>query len=240
MDLEIYFEPNWNAVAISLSGGADSALLAYLICDKIWKSNSEHVVIHVISHTRCWKTKPWQQYDSLKVYNWLLQHFSKLKFQRHVNFVPPDLEWADRGPNIIDEQGRLVSGDNIELRSFAEYICYHNKIDAYYNGVTRNPRNVDFKGMPTRDIEPTEDNTSLSKTRHMEKWSLHPFRFIEKKDIIKKYYELGLEDLLNITRSCEGTVPNLDYKNYKPYQYVPVCGECFWCKEREWAIEQSK
>ncbi len=237
MNVDIPLDTKWKAVAISVSGGADSALLAFLVCDQIQKLQAEHIKVHIISHTRCWKTKPWQQYDSLKVYNWLIQYFKKINFQRHVNFVPPDLEWGDKGPTITDEYGHLVSGDNVELRSFAEYICFHNNIDAYYNGVTRNPRDVDFKGMPTRDIERTEDNLKMEKTMHMGRWSLHPFRFVEKSWIIKKYYELGLEDLLNTTRSCEGTFKDLDYTNYKPYQYVPTCGECFWCKERNWAIE---
>lgn len=240
MNVEIPFDKNWNAVAISLSGGADSALLAYLICDKIRNDSLEHITVHVISHKRCWKTKPWQEYDSLKVYNWLIQEFSKINFKRHVNFIPPDLEWGDKGPTITDEYGRLVSGDNIELRSFAEYICHHNNIDAYYNAVTRNPRGVDFQGMPTRDLEPTQDNRHMEKTQHMGKWSLHPFRFVEKSWIIKRYYELGLEELLNHTRSCEGIIPEIDYTNYKPYQYVPICGNCFWCKERAWAIEQNQ
>ncbi len=237
MNADIHLDTKWNAVAISLSGGADSALLAFLVCDAIIKSNAEHIEVHIISHTRCWKTKPWQQYDSLKVYDWLTKYFKNIKFHRHTNFIPPDLEWGDKGPTIVDEYNRTVSGDNIELRSFAEYICFYHNIDAYYNGVTRNPRDVDFKGMPTRDIERTDDNLRMEKTQHMGKWSLHPFRFIEKDWVIKKYYELGLEDLLHTTRSCEGTIPGIDYTNYKPYQYVPVCEECFWCKERKWAIE---
>jgi len=58
--------------------------------------------------------------------------------------------------------------------------------------------------------------------------------------IIKKYDEENILDLLNITRSCEGEFEDLDYTTYTPGQTVPICGECFWCKEREWAIEQNK
>jgi hypothetical protein len=76
--------------------------------------------------------------------------------------------------------------------------------------------------------------------KHMDRWAIHPFRFVEKSWIVEQYYKLELEELLNSTRSCEGVVPGVDYKTYKPYQYVPVCGECFWCKEREWAIEHAK
>lgn len=236
--IEIPFDKNWNNIAISLSGGADSALLAYLLCDHIRSEHLEHITVHVISHIRCWKTKPWQEYDSLKIYNWLIQDFGKINFKRYTNFIAPDLEYAVTGPSLIDEYGKSVSGDNIQIRSFSEYVCDRNNIDSYYNAVTRNPRNVAFEGMKERDIEPNDHNQHLVIMKHMDRWAIHPFRFVEKSWIIEQYYKLELEELLNNTRSCEGQITNLDYKTYRPYQYVPVCRECFWCKEREWAIEQ--
>lgn len=236
----IPFDSNWSQVSVSLSGGADSALLTYLLCDHIRKKNLQHIKIHIISHIRCWKTKPWQKYDSLKVYDWLIKEFKELNFERHTNFIAPDLEYAAIGPTIIDQYDKRVSGDNIQIRAFSEYICHLNNVNAYYNAVTRNPRNVDFSGMLERDIESNQDNQHLAIMKHMGCWAIHPFRFIEKDWIIRQYYDLNLEDLFNLTRSCEGIFLNLNYNNYKPYQYVPICEKCFWCKERKWAIEQYK
>ena len=223
-----------------MSGGADSALLAYLLCDQAHKYNIKHFTLHCISHTRMWKTKPWQSQDSLKVYNLLKNEFPNINFIQHSNFIPPEMEWGNKGPTITDEYGKLVSGDIIELRAFAEYICYNNNIDAYFNGVTRNPKNVDFKGMPTRDIDPTDNNKHLLEMEHMGIMVYHPFRFLEKSVIISKYKELNIEWFLDCTRSCEGEIEGITYKTYTPGQYVPICNECFWCKERAWAIEQSK
>jgi len=237
--VKIPFNQEWKKISISLSGGADSALLTFLLCNKISKTKTG-AEIHIISHTRCWKTKPWQQYDSLNVFNWLRNRFSDIQFIRHTNFIPPDLEWGDSGATIIDEYGKQVSGDIIELRSFAEYIGFYEKIDAYFNAVTRNPKNVDFKGMHTRDIDPTDNNKHLEIMMHMGIYACHPFRFIQKDWIINQYFNLNILDLLHLTRSCEGTFENLNYRNYRVGQYVPICGECFWCKERDWAIEQSK
>jgi 7-cyano-7-deazaguanine synthase in queuosine biosynthesis len=233
--VDIPFDNSWKNIAVSLSGGADSALLAYLICLEVQLTN-----VYIISHVRNWKTKPWQEWDSLKVYHWLQNKFPKINFQRYVNFIPPEFEWADKGPTITDEYGKLVSGDNIELRAFAEYICFKNNIDAYYNAVTKNPKNVDFQGMPTRDIDPTDENQHLVMMKHMDRWAIHPFRFVDKSWIVSQYRRLGLEDLFDITRSCEGEIEGFNYQNYIPRQYVPTCGECFWCKERAWAIEHSK
>lgn len=233
--MNIPFENYWKRISISLSGGADSALLAYLICQKITTQE-----LHVISHVRCWKTKPWQKYDSMKVYNWLQNRFPKIKMIRHENFVPPEMEWGDVGPIWTDEYGKKVSGDNIELRAFAEFICHTHDIDIYFNAVTRNPRNVEFRGMPTRDIEPNETNRHLLLMEHMGRLAAHPFRFTEKSEILKEYIKQGILDLFAITRSCEGTFENINYKTYSPGQMVPICGECFWCKERQWAVDNAR
>jgi hypothetical protein len=233
--INIPYNEEWKNIAISVSGGADSALLAYLICSRVTNQS-----VHIISHKRMWKTRPWQSYDSLNIYTWLLKRFPNIKFVRHSNFIAPDIEYGNIGPNLTDEYGKKVSGDNIQQRSFAEYICFNENVDAYYNAVTRNPRLALFNGMRERDIDPSEDNKHLERMTHMGVEVLHPFRFIDKSEIVKKYKELDLMDLLDITRSCEGEFAGIDYTTYIPGQYVPTCGECFWCKEREWAIEQSK
>ena len=233
--VKIPFDNGWKKIAISVSGGADSALLAYILCNLVKDQE-----VHIISHTRMWKTRPWQSYDSLNVFNFLKEKFPDVKLQRHTNFIAPELEWGDKGPILEDEYGKTVSGDNIQIRAFAEYVCFHNNIDAYFNAVTRNPRNVEFVGMPTRDINQDSENEHLLIMKHMNRYACHPFRFTEKSWVIKQYKNLGIDSLLSITRSCEGEFENINYQTYTPGQYVPICGTCFWCKEREWAIEQSK
>jgi hypothetical protein len=230
--MNIPFDPKWRNIAISQSGGADSALLTYLLCSMI----TGDTTVHIINNIRCWKTRPWQGPVALAVHRWLVKRFPNIHFERHTNFVPPELEWGDKGRTIVDEYGKLVSGDTLELRSFAEYVCFNYNVEAYYNAVTRNPRNVDFAGMPTRDIEPKADNKHLEQMIHMGVLACHPFRFTEKSWIVSKYKELGLMELFDLTRSCEGDFKELTYKNYTPGQYVPICRECFWCKEREWAL----
>lgn len=233
----IPFDPEWKNIAISVSGGADSALLAYFVCSLAKESNA---TIHIIQHVRNWKTKPWQEYDGDYVFRWLFQRFYHTNFKRHINFIAPELEYDNMGPVLTDEYSKKVSGDNIQQRAYAEYICNKYNIDAYYNAVTRNPRNVDFQGMKERDVESEPGNQHLYMMQHMKRWALHPFRFVEKSWVVKQYRDHELMDLFDKTRSCEGEVEGLTYENYKPGQEVPTCGDCFWCKERAWAIEQSK
>ena len=98
--MELCINPAWQKIGISLSGGADSALLAYLIC---LNTDAE---IHIVSQVRCWKNRPWQRYNSLAVFEWLKERFPKNKFIRHEGFIPPELE----EPNttyIKDEYNKL-------------------------------------------------------------------------------------------------------------------------------------
>jgi hypothetical protein len=235
--VNIPFDKEWRNVAISVSGGADSALLAYMVCEL---AKEYSTTIHIINHIRMWKTRPWQQHDADRVYNWLFQRFYHTTFKRHVNFIAPDIEYGNIGPNLTDEYGKKVSGDNIQQRAYAEFICHKYNVDAYYNGVTRNPRLAQFNGMHERDIEPLDDNRHLEYMIHMGRIASHPFRFVDKSWIVNKYKELDIMELFDLTRSCEGEFENINYETYTPGQYVPVCGECFWCKERAWAINESK
>lgn len=238
MSIYIQFDNSWKKIAVSLSGGADSALLTYLVCDYILK-NKLNVELHTISHIRCWKTKPWQQYDSIRVFEFLKLKFPTIEFFRHENFIAPELEYDNIGASLVDEYNKKVSGDNIQQRAFAEYLCTKLDIDAYFNGVTKNPEPLQSEGMDSRNISKSAENCYLEYMTHMEKVVAHPFRFIDKSEIYRAYKEHNILDLFEITRSCEGTFSNITYKSYTPYQEVPECGECFWCKERKWAIEQD-
>jgi hypothetical protein len=235
--VNIPFDTTWRNVAISVSGGADSALLAYMVCEL---AKDHDVTIHIINHVRMWKTRPWQQHDADQVYNWLFQRFYHTTFKRHINFIAPDIEYGNIGPNLTDEYGKKVSGDNIQQRSYAEFICHKYNVDVYYNGVTRNPRLAQFNGMHERDIEPSDDNRHLEYMIHMGRIASHPFRFVDKSWVVNKYKELAIMELFELTRSCEGEFPDINYKTFEQGQYVPVCGNCFWCKERAWAINESK
>jgi hypothetical protein len=231
----VEIDNSWRKIGISLSGGADSALLAYLIC---LQTDAE---IHIITQVRCWKSRPWQRQNSIDVYNWLEKRFPQLHFVRHEGFIPPELEWADKGPNIIDEYGKLKSGDQIILRSHSEFIVHKENLDAWFAAVNKNP-DVSFKGA----IADRDKGHLPLIMEHMGIAICHPFMYTMKDWIIKQYYDHNILDLLNITRSCEGDLNDypeifgdLDYQTYTPGQHVPECGQCFWCKEREWAIKRA-
>ena len=85
--MNIYLDQKWNRIGISLSGGADSALLAYLIC----KNVSTTTDIHITNQIRMWKTRPWQGPVVDRVIDWFENKFDH-NFIVHKNFIPPELE----------------------------------------------------------------------------------------------------------------------------------------------------
>jgi hypothetical protein len=234
-NLTFLFDPNWKKISIGISGGADSALLTYILCDRIRNLNL-NTEVHIIHNIRCWKSRPWQKYTADTIINYFINYFQDIKFQTHYNFVPPDLEHSNTGKTIRDEYGKSVSGDTIELRSFTEYVCFHNNIPAYYNGITKNPLIKISGEIESRNIDPSNENFRLMAMHHQNFLACHPFRFVDKKWIISTYHYLNKFDLLNLTRSCEGEFENINFKTYIPGQYVPICNKCFWCREREWGI----
>lgn len=225
--MELYLNPKWSRIGISISGGADSALLAFLVC-----SNSD-AEIHFTNQIRLWKTRPWQEHVADRVIDWFRNNF-KNTFHIHRNLIPPELEWGDKGPTIVDEYGKLKSGNQIILRSHNEYIAHKYKLDALYGGINQNP-DVAIPG----SLSDRDKGHIPAYFFHNGVHICHPFVHTKKDWIIKQYYENNILDLLNLTRSCEGEFEGLDYKTYLPGQEVPICGQCFWCKEREWAIEKS-
>lgn len=241
----VYFplDPNWKKISINLSGGADSAILSFLICKELVERKL-NIDVYIISNIRMWKLRPWQRHNSLNVFNFLKNKFPSLTLSRYENFIPPDIEYGNIGPSIKDEYGNMKSGDQIATRSFVEYFAHVHAIDAHYAGLSKNPddpkitlgmsdRNISFKSYKDLDL-------ILSKYDNF--FVCHPFRFVTKEWIIKQYKDLDLLDFLNITRSCEGdssaypeTFKDLNYKTYKQNMDIPKCGKCFWCQERSWA-----
>jgi hypothetical protein len=224
--VEIPLNKDWQRIGISLSGGADSALLAYFIME------NTSADIYFTTQIRMWKTRPWQEYVAQDVVHWFRRRYQN-RIEHLTNFVPPEME----EPNttyITDEYGKLKPGNRIILRAYNEYVVHKYKLNAWYAGVNLNPQEP-LEGAPV------DRNTAIISPVliHMGIPVHHPFVNVQKDWIVRRYIENNINDLFNITRSCEGEFKNLNYTNYTPYQTVPTCGTCFWCLEREWGIKHA-
>lgn len=79
-NVSIPVDIKWKNIGISLSGGADSALLAYLIC----KNLHDNCKVHISTQVRMWKSRPWQEHISAEVFDWFVGYFPDLEFERHL------------------------------------------------------------------------------------------------------------------------------------------------------------
>lgn len=232
--LDIPLNPEWTNIAIMLSGGADSASLAYILCTEIERRNQK-ITLDIFSSNRCWSTRPWQGDISKGVYDWFKNRFPNIIGERITTFVAPQLEHGVSG-EIIDGK----SGEQILMSEFNRYMAHVNDYNAIYNATTANMPGYKGLRMLNRDEIATK-YVALVKPTH---WILHPYVHTAKDWVIKQYKDLNILELLNLTRSCEGdsdierTHFGMDATWYKQNKKVPKeCGVCYWCREREWAME---
>lgn len=243
--LDIPWSPRWKKIAVNLSGGADSCCLTVLLC-KIIEKYQYDCKIDIITHVRCWTTRPWQQPISLMVYDKLKEMYPNIIDKRHENFIAPELEHGVTGYIYTDPKfNKEHSGDQLQVSSFNAYCGFKNKFDAIFNATSLNPPGTDFpKKMMDREKTAKEGVTS-DLIIFDGGFLCHPFRFVDKSWIIAQYYKYKITDLLKLTRSCEGDVTHpvikdvvSNYKDYTPGMDVPECGSCFWCLERNWALSK--
>lgn len=233
--VNIPLNPEWKNVLVMLSGGADSACLTYNLC-KIIQDNNLETKVNVVSGIRVWKSRPWAADISENVYNWLKTKFPNIISERYTHFVAPYFEHSNLG-NAFDGK----PGEAILLAEFIDYLCRSKKYNAVYDATTMNPQHFDGERMEVRDEDKARTNVS-PKDKY---WKLGPLQTTRKDWIIKQYKNNNIFDLLKITRSCEGdaymatSVFGADWRWYEKYKDVPECGNCFWCKEKQWALKEN-
>ena len=238
----IPLNPSWKRVAVNLSGGADSAMMTSILA-KIILDNNYNIKIDLITHNRGWLNRPWQLPIAEKVYSKLKDIWGDVIGTQYTNFIPPELEHGAIG--YITENKK--SGDQIIVETFNNYMAQNKDYKVVYNSTTKNPTmdNPTEDRMRERDVDAGKVDIKKIAICKDYYWNIKPLLYTEKDWVIKQYHNMSLLDLLSITRSCEGDASlgdgPLKGKNaywYKPHKEVPTCGHCFWCVEREWAMEK--
>ena len=198
-------------VGVRLSGGADSAILAYMLA--IYKRDYK-TDITLYSITCVNDQKPYQEIFAKKVMEKIAE-LTGVEFGEH--FVK-DIN----GDDYVENQ-----------RKFVEELYSQKKLDIHFMGETMNPpleveheENWIFQG-GGRDIS----RDGLGKLRKS-RVSYTPLRNINKKGIKELYDYFGvLESLFPITRSCEMQIDNRRFKSFEVH-----CDICWFCLERKWGF----
>ena len=183
------------SVSVIVSGGADSAILLYLLLKQ-----QKHTV-HITTLT------------------------NKEKFYR--NAIP--------AANVVNFCVNSTGNNNITHKFL--YADAQND-DAFTNMIQSMETRIKIMGLtdvPTPDsnleipVLPVNDIRNSPAPRELWRGDMYfPFANLNKKDIANLYIEHNLlEKLFPITTSCE----SLD-------NVTKHCGECWWCKERQWAFNR--
>lgn len=229
-DATIVLDTRWPRIAVNVSGGADSALLCYIL------AQLTRAEIVVINYRRMYRTRPWQLHVYQQVFEELKRLCPKTKFREVEHYVAPELEGYE-----MTIPGKTARGAEMIVQgSFNYYIAEELGISAVYNATTSNPphRLAHEIAERTRQLsEVTSDD--LAHYGKKNTWLIKPLLLRDKSWIVGEYKRLGLISLYAKTRSCEGEFADITYETYTPGQYVPKCGRCFWCRERAWAEQET-
>jgi hypothetical protein len=262
----IIFDKKDKDIAITLSGGADSTMLLYLLCTII-RSQALKTRIHCMTLLRFTEDRMYLEDVVTGVINYIKEKFPDIEIIQHWGFIPTALEMTPlsaleaglRKTNAYAEfelvMKRGANADVFAVHAYSMYIRKKHNICWQYDGTTTNPEHTaDGKFTPVFRNPRTLDENDMRGAYTLSEWynqadRLHttlvnsPFEFIQKNWVMAQYKNFGLEELLELTRSCEGSTTALNAihgeGNWTTRGSDYVCGYCFFCDERQWGIDAS-
>lgn len=240
-------------VGIFLSGGLDSAVILCLIA-KTFTENNITAPIQPVTVRRGNPTDI-REYDRVDIYPYVEKIIAYVR-TRYPGIVIHDTIKEDANywwASKHNGSGNIGSYTYLQeiLSAFLQWnyarpelVIEKNSqgltdlLYCEYNGVTKNPPSD--SGVPASE-ETHRDHyddkympgyaTALSRGTHDFVAEYEPIRNSDKRITVWLADQLGvLDDLLPITRSCEGG-PD-ETKNF-----TQECMQCWWCLERKWALE---
>ena len=198
----------YKKIGIKLSGGADSALVAFMLTEIVKKERND-LVIHPISCDA--STKPYQSFFAKKIVKVIEEH-TGVKFAKH--FI---------GTARTDDFLPVETYANDQTK-FVKSLKESGIIDSTISGITQNPPLEVYKKF---GVDGPIDNRTREKTfirKSLNSWV--PLINTDKKGVAGFYKKYNLDWLLFETRSCEKHTTNFTYH----------CGECWFCQERKWGF----
>jgi len=202
-------------IGISLSGGADSSLLFYILMKYALGP------IHVFSCGNG-NTNYHEPSSAIRVINYCIKQFNRSDVRFHAHWV----------------------NEKTIVNMLAKDVIQSCNLSVLYNGFTRPPPKgviIDYDttgpiavgGIDHGKVLPTywtkENNELIQAIFGVaiggEKPLYTPFINFNKQELAKSYSYLEIEELYSITRSCESLSLTTGH-----------CGTCWWCKERIWGF----
>lgn len=238
---QLHIDDNWKRIGIRLSGGADSAILYYAICN-YFKDRSDVKIYPLTMDT---EYKWWYSSGAKRVIDRVSELTGKHPAEHYVHYYPHYTEYAYKY-----QKHKYVDGiDELQALALRKF-----NLDSVYIGVTVNPPldtmktyflNTDH-GLDvekavgyidsrdkTRDIQEEKEVRYVhydNGSEEVKATQVIPFANADKSAVKKMYDYYDVTDLLfPYTYSCE-IVPE------SKTQPLVHCGHCFFCLERWWGF----
>ena len=210
-DWEINLPNSVKDIGIKISGGADSAIVCYMLAKYVMEERPD-ITIHPL--TAIAQTKPFQQIFADKVLR-KVEELTGIEFAQH--------------------QYKMIRSDTIE-NYISDQEEYFDSLDHLYQerfaGLTANPEPDEapelFDGDNRTPGSYGELDIDRSKGATKKDNTTRPLFNVDKKGVAEHYTTLDvLEEIFPITRSCEQN---------NVYTFEEHCGDCWFCRERKWGF----
>lgn len=222
----------YNKILVNCSGGADSAILLYMVVDYLMKNNRTDTTVSVATCANDFKHR-WNARKAADVINWTIAHTGFANFDMHYTYYR-------------DKQ------DTVYFHEIEGNLFKDGRTNIIISGITNNPvveANVlDINGMEVdlvatglTDRNVGEDEGDLVEGVSYDEGANYaevnyayykPFHKVDKRFVSSMYNQYNVMPLFDLTRSCE-VIPETDFD---PEFEKKPCGECWWCLERKWAF----
>ncbi len=212
-EMSFHIPDDINKICVNLSGGADSAILGYMTI-KYCEQHVPDAEIHFITCAN--QPKGWYnaKYGS-SVVDRLLQLTRTNIIKSHYTYFSDDQRRSDL--NIVE----------VEMAN-------EGTANFFIHGTTQNPPLSEKHLLEGRYTarDPGHDRFILKD--RINNWRYLPLMYVDKRMVAHLYSQLGMMKLLfPYTRSCE---QEARHNRDSPVWMTTTCGECWWCREREWAF----
>lgn len=199
---------------VKLSGGADSALVLYMVVKFLQEQQWNDVELHTITVTK--SINPYQKEFAENIANKIeeLTGF-QLAHRHHFYISMIDDDPTNKG---LEDQHKHINS-----------LLDSGVINFIFAGITANPSKDDAPHLYNTDRKgPVDDrDKGDSKKKQYHSGGMVPLINIDKKGVCELYKQLDILDtLFSITRSCESRTTDFSHH----------CGKCWFCMEREWGF----
>lgn len=222
--LELYV-PDKGNIMVSLSGGADSALLAYILAFHI-KERGLPTKVYLITCEVL--TRPYNLLYSYEVSK-KIEELLDFRFEKHFVYGRPDHIKKFSSEQKVEFHSRYVSS---YMKSY--------QIEELYSGLTANPPEDVLPDTENAERERCRDDLSWRRDLEVREGLQVPFIHIDKLVIAKLFdhYQIT-EALLPITRSCESDLEESDFFKKTCFEIRSPGEECWWCREKAYGFRLS-